>query len=188
MATSGVYFARRKDGHVVTSAHYSTTRTGRSSRKLISVTVGGADCMTSRCVDESCVRRCAEKLRLYLRDIPQMRCCLSTTARHPGCFTHHAIRPRPDSIRLKRLQRYFLYAVFALLFLSGAAWAYWNYLVSSPGDFEMSAKAWAMKIHGAAAMAILVLIGMLLQRSCALRLARASESSQRVGFLARSVF
>ena len=70
--------------------------------------------------------------------------------------------PRPDSIRLKRLQRYFLYAVLALLFLSGVAWAYWNYLAASPGDFETGAKTWAMKIHGAAAMAILVLIGMLL--------------------------
>jgi hypothetical protein len=70
--------------------------------------------------------------------------------------------PRPDSIRLKHLQRYFLYAVVALLFFSGAAWTYWNYLAVSPGDFETSAKSWAMKIHGAAAMAILVLIGMLL--------------------------
>ena len=70
--------------------------------------------------------------------------------------------PRPDSIRLKPLQRYFLYAVLALLFLSGVAWAYWNYLAASPGDFETSAKTWAMKIHGAAAMAVLVLIGMLL--------------------------
>jgi hypothetical protein len=70
--------------------------------------------------------------------------------------------PRPDSIRLKHLQRYFLYIVLALLFLTGVAWAYWNYLTASPGDFEISAKAWAMKIHGAAAMAILVLIGMLL--------------------------
>ena len=69
---------------------------------------------------------------------------------------------RPDSIRLKRLQRYFLYAVLALVFLSGVAWAYWNHLVASPGDFEMSAKAWAMKIHGAAAMAVLVVIGTLL--------------------------
>jgi hypothetical protein len=63
---------------------------------------------------------------------------------------------------LKRLQRYFLYTVLVLLFLSGAAWAYWNYLVASPGDFEIGAKSWAMKIHGAAAMAILVLIGVLL--------------------------
>lgn len=69
---------------------------------------------------------------------------------------------RPDSIRLKRLQRYFLYTVLALLFLSGVAWTYWTYLPASSGDFETSAKAWAMKIHGAAAMAILVLIGMLL--------------------------
>jgi uncharacterized membrane protein len=51
--------------------------------------------------------------------------------------------------------------VLALLFFSGAAWAYWNYL-RLPGDFEVGAKAWAMKIHGAAAMAILVLIGILL--------------------------
>jgi hypothetical protein len=70
--------------------------------------------------------------------------------------------PRPDSIRLKRFHRYFLYAVLALLFLSGAAWSYWNYFVPSPGDFETSSKAWAMKIHGAAAMAILVLIGTVL--------------------------
>src|SRR5947207_9478613 len=68
----------------------------------------------------------------------------------------------PYSIRLKPLQRYFLYAVVALLFFSGVAWAYWNYLAVSPGDFETSAKTWAMKLHGAAAMAILVLIGMLL--------------------------
>jgi magnesium-transporting ATPase (P-type) len=70
--------------------------------------------------------------------------------------------PRPDSIRLKRLQRYFLSAVLALLFLSGVAWTYWTYLAVSPGDFETTAKASAMKIHGAAAMAVLVLMGMLL--------------------------
>jgi len=70
--------------------------------------------------------------------------------------------PRPDSIRLKRLQRYFLYVVLALLFLSGVVWAYWNYLAASPGDFEANAKIWALKIHGAAAMVILILIGMLL--------------------------
>jgi hypothetical protein len=37
-----------------------------------------------------------------------------------------------------------------------------NYLVPEPRDFESSAKAWAMKIHGGGAMAILVLVGMLL--------------------------
>jgi magnesium-transporting ATPase (P-type) len=63
---------------------------------------------------------------------------------------------------LKRLQRYLLYAVIALLFVSGAVWAHWNYLVPEPGNFVLTAKAWAMKIHGGAAMAILVLVGMLL--------------------------
>ena len=67
-----------------------------------------------------------------------------------------------ELIRVKPLHRPLLYFVVALLFLSGAAWAYWNYLPVSLGDFETSAKAWAMKIHGGAAMAILVLIGMLL--------------------------
>jgi hypothetical protein len=69
----------------------------------------------------------------------------------------------PDLIRLRPFHRRLLYGVLALLlFFSGAAWAYWNDLVLSPGDFEMSAKAWAMKIHRAAAIAILVLVGMLL--------------------------
>jgi len=68
----------------------------------------------------------------------------------------------PDLIRLRLSHRRLLYVVLALLFFSGAAWIYWNDLVSLTGDFEMSAKAWAMKIHGAAAMAILVLLGMLL--------------------------
>jgi hypothetical protein len=71
-------------------------------------------------------------------------------------------RLRSDPVRLKRLQRYFLYTVLAVVFLSGVAWAYWNYLVGSAGDSEMSAKVWAMKLHGGAAMAVLVLIGMLL--------------------------
>jgi hypothetical protein len=69
---------------------------------------------------------------------------------------------RPEPIRLKRGHRSCLYVVLSLLFVSGAAWAYWNYLVPEPGDVLASAKAWAMKIHGAAAMAILVLTGTLL--------------------------
>jgi hypothetical protein len=71
-------------------------------------------------------------------------------------------RVPPDLIRLRSFNRRLLYGVLALLFFSGAAWACWNDLVPFPGDFETSAKAWAMKIHGAAAMAILVLLGMLL--------------------------
>jgi hypothetical protein len=68
----------------------------------------------------------------------------------------------PELIRLKPLHRRLLYFVLALLFLSGVAWAYWKYLAESPSDLEVSGKAWAIKTHGAAAMGILVLIGMLL--------------------------
>jgi len=93
---------------------------------------------------------------------------------------------RPDRIRLRRLQRYFLYAVLALIFLSGVAWVYWNYLAASPGDFEMSAKAWAMKIHGAAAMAVLVLVGMLLNEH--VRLAWRARRNRANGSFFLSAF
>jgi hypothetical protein len=94
--------------------------------------------------------------------------------------------PRPDSIRLKRLQRYVLYAVLALLFLRGVAGIYWTYLAASPGDFETTAKAWAMKIHGAAAMAVLVLIGMLL--SAHVRFAWRARPNRANGSVFLSVF
>jgi cation transport ATPase len=94
--------------------------------------------------------------------------------------------PRPDSIRLKRLQKIFLYAVLALLFLSGVGWAYWNYLAASAGDFGTSAKTWAMKIHGAAAMAILVLIGMLL--SAHVRFAWRARRNRANGSIFLSAF
>ena len=93
---------------------------------------------------------------------------------------------RPDRIRLRRLQRYFLYVVLALVFLSGMAWAYWNYLAASPGDFEASAKAWAMKIHGAAAMAVLVLVGMLLNEH--VRLAWRARRNRTNGSIFLSAF
>jgi cation transport ATPase len=69
---------------------------------------------------------------------------------------------RPDSIQLKRLHRYLLYVVLLVLFFSGAAWAYVHYLSPRPEDLRNTLKAWALKIHGAAAMATLVLIGTVL--------------------------
>jgi hypothetical protein len=93
---------------------------------------------------------------------------------------------RPDRIRLRRLQRYFLYAVLTLVFLSGVAWAYWNYLAAAPGEFEMSVKAWAMKIHGAAAMAVLVLVGMLLNEH--VRLAWRARRNRANGSVLLSAF
>ncbi|HXY59971.1 MAG TPA: hypothetical protein VEH26_00055 [Chthoniobacterales bacterium] len=62
---------------------------------------------------------------------------------------------------MRRFHRYLLYAVFLLLFLSGVIWAYFNCLVSSPEDTNLQ-KSWALKVHGAAAMATLILIGTIL--------------------------
>ena len=69
---------------------------------------------------------------------------------------------RPDSIRLTRAHRSLVYAILAVLFLSGAAWAWLNYFMVAPADFGSASKSVAMKIHGGAAMAILILIGIVL--------------------------
>jgi uncharacterized membrane protein len=68
---------------------------------------------------------------------------------------------RRNSIRLKRAHRYAVYIVLALLFLSGAIWACFNHF-AEPNEFASASKSTSMKIHGAAAMAMLLLIGMLL--------------------------
>ena len=113
------------------------------------------------CTDESCVRT-ARRSRASTGAVFR-RCVVARARRRPLLDVSPNVRHiPPDLIRLRPFHRRLLYGVLALLFFSGAAWAYWNDLVSSPGDFEISAKAWAMKIHGAAAMAILVLVGMLL--------------------------
>ncbi len=68
----------------------------------------------------------------------------------------------PDPIRLQSYHRYLVYAVLAVLFLSGVVWAYFNYFGSSVGDLGATSRSLSLKIHGAAAMATLVLIGTLL--------------------------
>ena len=114
-----------------------------------------------RCTHESCVRT-TRTSRASAGAV--FRGCIVTRARQRCLLdVSPTVRHVPqDLIRLKAFHRRLLYGVLALLFLTGAAWAYWNYLVASPADFEMSAKTLAMKVHGAAAMAILVLVGMLL--------------------------
>ena len=92
--------------------------------------------------------------------------------------------PRPDSIRLKRFHRYFLYAVLALLFFSGVAWAWFNYFLTA--EDVAAAKAWAMKIHGAAAMATLVLIGTIL--TAHVRFAWRAKRNRGNGVLFLSTF
>ncbi len=59
-------------------------------------------------------------------------------------------------MRLAASLRYSLYFVSALLFASGAAWVVLHYLQES---FSKSAETNLMRVHGGAAMAILVLVG-----------------------------
>jgi hypothetical protein len=69
--------------------------------------------------------------------------------RHYGCFAHHATPATGlDSIEAPA-------EIFSLRRVGTG-------FFERRGDFEMNAKAWAMKVHGGAAMAVLVLIGMLL--------------------------
>ena len=83
-----------------------------------------------RCTDESCVRTAR-------------RSCASTGAVFRRCVVARKTVPLldvssnvryvpPDLIRLRPFHRRLLYGVLALLFSSGAAWAYWNYLVVTP--------------------------------------------------------
>ncbi|MGH7935868.1 MAG: DUF4405 domain-containing protein [Chthoniobacterales bacterium] len=71
---------------------------------------------------------------------------------------------RTNSIRLSRRHEWFAYATSALVFVSGAAWAWLHYFAASTNEFggTSPAESWILKAHGAAAMLTLVLIGTLL--------------------------
>lgn len=68
-------------------------------------------------------------------------------------------------IQLSPRHRRWFYTVTVLLFLSGAAWALFGWLAErneSRADFFRSLKPWSLKLHGAAAMAFLVAMGILI--------------------------
>jgi cation transport ATPase len=66
-------------------------------------------------------------------------------------------------LRLDPRFRRTLYAVFALLFLTGAAWwvADWHKNVAGD-DFWHATAAWLLMVHGGSAMVVLLLLGALL--------------------------
>lgn len=71
---------------------------------------------------------------------------------------------RRDPLRFSRRLRWWFYSVFAALFISGAAWLA-ILLTQRSSDAESSihpAQPTLMKLHGAAAMAALFLLGVLL--------------------------
>jgi hypothetical protein len=70
---------------------------------------------------------------------------------------------RRNSITLSRRHEWFAYAVSAGAFATGAAWAGLHYWATPPNEFGATspAESWMLKLHGAAAMAVLVLLGTL---------------------------
>lgn len=74
-------------------------------------------------------------------------------------------RPKPHGIQLGVWHRRWFHGVSLLLFLTGAAWVLFDWLATreeARADFFQSLEVWALKVHGAAAMAFLVVLGMLI--------------------------
>ena len=72
---------------------------------------------------------------------------------------------RTKGIRLSSEHQAWFYSIFAILFLSGLVWIILTYLVPCPPEDEGCIPSLApalMKVHGAAAMATMVLFGTLI--------------------------
>jgi hypothetical protein len=85
---------------------------------------------------------------------------------HPKLWAMRA-RKQPEiieSARLPPLQKRALYIVSALLWISGACWLYFSYFASGGADLSAPSRAPAFlpELHGAAAMAFLLVFGALL--------------------------
>lgn len=69
-------------------------------------------------------------------------------------------------VTLSRGRRLWIYATVTLLTVSGAAWLIFQYWLTVAGDFGPSphpSAPWWLRLHGAAAMVFLVLLGTLLR-------------------------
>jgi hypothetical protein len=70
-----------------------------------------------------------------------------------------------NAIRLSRRHEWSVYIIFALVFVSGAAWAWLHQLRRDATEFGVTAnplELWMQRLHGATAMLALVLFGTLL--------------------------
>lgn len=66
------------------------------------------------------------------------------------------------NLRLERWHRHALYAVVAALTASGMLWLAAHYFLRSPGEFGVAVhpiEPWSMKLHGAAALAMMFFVG-----------------------------
>ena len=72
---------------------------------------------------------------------------------------------RSDKFRLSPRLRVWTYGTFGLLFASGLLWwliQSWGRVETEFGPTPHSAAAWLLRLHGAAAMLVLVILGVLL--------------------------
>jgi len=97
-------------------------------------------------------------------------------------LSHLHIRFSPDHKRA-------MYAVFLLLWLSGALWLAFHYFLQAPGDFGPQAhplENWWLRLHGLAGFAALVVIGSVLpvhaRRAWQLKKNRRSGLSMKLIF------
>lgn len=94
---------------------------------------------------------------------------------------------RGEGLRFSRRLRAWFYGVFGLLFLSGLGWLALHLCSkrTDPDAAPSPAEPWLMKLHGAAAMATLVILGILIP----IHIARGWNSGQnrKAGILVVSV-
>jgi hypothetical protein len=72
---------------------------------------------------------------------------------------------RPDTIRLGCVHQTAVYVCTGALVLSGALWLILHYFMAQAGEFGPAmhpAEPWMLRVHGAAAMAALIVYGSLL--------------------------
>ncbi len=72
------------------------------------------------------------------------------------------LHTRPSGIKLSSHHEKWLWAVTAAVFLSGVLWLVFHFFLSEPGEYGESRnplESWWLRLHGAAAMAFLVVLG-----------------------------
>jgi Membrane-associated lipoprotein involved in thiamine biosynthesis len=129
IATSGIYFSRTKNRRRCVSPILDA-RTGRAACELISVTVGAADCMTADALTKVVFALRGEAAPLLARYSADALLLEQDGGPswmfHPTCDRPARLNPIEALSQTLALRR------ACAAFFSGAAWAYWNDLVSIP--------------------------------------------------------
>ena len=82
-----------------------------------------------------------------------------------------------DRIRLPRWQRWATYASFSLLFITGICW--WVLDLQRGDDLASAPQIWLLRLHGLAAMLVLICFGTLLTNH--VRIGWAVQRNRRLG-------